>query len=371
MKIAFCTPFKPIDHASVSGDVTIARDLAAALAGFGHEVLPLPYFPAKEIYRKPTTWPGAWRALNRMADAARGADCWLTYGSYYKVPDVFGPTITRRLAMPYVIFQASYAENRGRRLATWPGYALNKRAMLASDHIVCNRVNDMRGCAKLLPEDRYTYVRPGLPEGLFARDEAARERLRREWSADGVPVIVTAAIMRHGVKAEGLRWVVETCAELAARGRDFRLVVAGGGPRRDEIEALARERLGERVTFLGLVDRTELAGLFSAGDLFAFPGLEESVGMVYLEAQRCGLPVVATDDEGAPHVIRHEVSGLITPVDRRAFTEAVDRLLTDSALLERLGAQAAPYVRDNHTSATAYAPLNEIITRLVRERKQS
>ncbi|MEF2231809.1 MAG: glycosyltransferase family 4 protein [Pseudodesulfovibrio sp.] len=351
MNIALCTPFKPLDHPTVSGDVTIARDLVSALEGLGHRVAVLPHFPARRIWNRPVRWPGALLAADRMVRAARGADCWLTYGSYYKVPDVFGPTASRRLGIPYFLFQASFAPGRGKRAATWPGFVLNRRAMLRADHVFLNRINDVDGCCGLLPPDRYSYVRPGLPAGLFVRDEAARQRLRGAWRADGGVVVVTAAMMRHGVKAEGLTWVIDACAELVGQGRNLRLAVAGDGPRRGEIESLARQRLGERVAFLGLVERAGLAEIFSAGDLFAFPGLRESVGMVYLEAQACGLPVVATDDEGAPHVVAHDRSGLITPADRAAFTRAVDRLASDAELRHRLGAGAGTYVRERHDLA--------------------
>lgn len=369
MKIAFCTPFKPLDHPSISGDVTIARDLAATLEGYGHDVVRLPYFPAKEIYWKPGRWGRAGLAAREMIQAAKGVDCWLTYGSYYKVPDVFGPLAASQTGLPYILFQASYAENRGKRLKTWPGYKLNRRAMLMADHVVCNRVNDVRGCEKLLPEERYSYVKPGIPDGMFASDETMRAKLRSEWGAEEIPVVVTAAVMRDGVKTEGLRWTIETCAELAVSGREFNLVVAGDGPRRKEIEAMAKDRLGGRVRFLGMVERTKLPGVFSAGDLFAFPGLEESVGMVYLEAQACGLPVVATDDEGAPHVIENGTSGLVTPTEKGAFAKAVDRLLTDVSLRTTLGRQAVRYISENHLSSVSYRPLDQIIHRLVLQRK--
>jgi len=370
LKIAFCTPFKPINHPSISGDVTIARDLFDTLAEYGHELVQMEYFPAKKIYWKPTEWPEARWAINTMTEQASDADCWLTYGSYYKVPDIFGPTVTKRLGLPYCIFQASYAQNRSKRLSTWPGYMLNKRAMLRADHIFCNRMNDVHGCGKLLPEDRYTYVKPGLPSGLFKRDETARQRLRTAWQAGDTPVVMTAAMMRHGVKAKGLEWVIRTCVELVSKGRDLKLVIAGDGPRREEIEAMATAQLGGRVRFLGMVDRTDLSGVFSAGDLFAFPGLEESVGMVYLEAQRCGLPVVATDDEGAPHVIDHNHSGLITPVSQNEFTEAVDRLITNTGLRKKLGEYAVGFAERDHSSNTNYREIERIMKGFVQQRKR-
>lgn len=365
MKIAFCTPFKPVNHSSISGDVTIARDLYETVRGFGHELVQLEYYPAKKIYLQPGRWIGAARTFKRMICQAQDADCILTYSSYYKVPDIYGPRIATQLGLPYFIFQASYAENRGKKLATWPGFRLNRTAMLRADHIFHNRMNDVHGCAKLLPQDRYSYVKPGIPDGLFYRDEDARRKLRKEWQVGDTPVIITAAMMRRGVKTKGLHWVIDSCSDLVRNGRDFKLVVAGDGPSREEIEPMAMEKLGDKVQFLGMVDRGKLGGVFSAGDLFAFPGLEESVGMVYLEAQQCGLPVVATDDEGAPYVVAHNQSGIITGVSKDEFTQAMDRLIVDTKLRERLGSQAVPYVEQNHSAQTNYREMVRMMESMV------
>ena len=368
MKIALCTPFKPIDHPSVSGDVTIARDLVATVRDLGAEVAVLPYFPASRIWLSPGRWIGAARALGRMTEAARGADLWLTVGTYYKVPDIFGPSGSRRLGIPYAIFQASYAAKRRNSLATWGGWMLNRRAMLRADHLFINRQGDLAGCAKLLPPGRWTHIRPGLPEGLLRRDEDARARLRREWQVGDGRVVVTAAMMRPGVKARGLEWVFNGCAELIERNRDIHLIVAGDGPMRGELEPKARALLGNRVRFLGMVDRADLARVFSAGDLFAFPGLRESVGMVYLEAQQCGLPVVATDDEGAPSVVAHGRTGLITEATLPAFTAGMDSLVRDPGLCAALGGRGPDHVTENHSTRRNYEIVVDVLRKLAHKR---
>jgi len=115
----------------------------------------------------------------------------------------------------------------------------------------------------------------------------------------------------------------------------------------------------------------ELAATFSAGDIFVFPGLRESVGMVYLEAQLCGLPVIATNDEGAPHVVSHGHSGLITSVDTAAFTQAVDRLVTNQQLRQTLGKQAIEYVEQEHMAQANYSEMVRIMERVVTQRKTS
>ncbi len=69
------------------------------------------------------------------------------------------------------------------------------------------------------------------------------------------------------------------------------------------LKALAEDLLPGRVVFTGRVARPDMAQCYSAADLFAFPGIGESLGMVYLEAQACGLPVVALESPGVSQVV--------------------------------------------------------------------
>ena len=72
---------------------------------------------------------------------------------------------------------------------------------------------------------------------------------------------------------------------------------------RGRLEKEAAQALPGRVIFTGLIPREKLAGFYSAGDVFAFPGFNEALGMVYLEAQAAGLPVAAMADGGVPEVV--------------------------------------------------------------------
>ena len=71
--------------------------------------------------------------------------------------------------------------------------------------------------------------------------------------------------------------------------------------------------LPNRALFLGKIPRPELYQYYSAADIFAFPGIEESLGMVYLEAQSCNLPVVAYQDWGGREAVVHGQTGLLSP----------------------------------------------------------
>jgi glycosyltransferase involved in cell wall biosynthesis len=80
--------------------------------------------------------------------------------------------------------------------------------------------------------------------------------------------------------------------------------------------------------------------------------------------------VVATDDEGGPHVVAHEVSGLITPAEEGAFTRAVDRLVQDNELRARLGGQAVSYVERVHNASANYLEMARAMERIVASRRK-
>lgn len=175
MKIALCTPFKPLDHDSVSGDVTIGRDLANSLEELGHTVIPMPYFPARGVAGNRSRSLAAQQAVQAMIEASLNADCWLTYGTYYKVPDLFGPVVSSLTDKPYFLLQASYAANRSKDPATLPGYRLNKRAMLAADHIFAIDSMTCEGPRRSSPRTGISLLPRGCQRGCLpmSRSRAA------------------------------------------------------------------------------------------------------------------------------------------------------------------------------------------------------
>jgi len=107
---------------------------------------------------------------------------------------------------------------------------------------------------------------------------------------------------------------------------------------------------------------------YSAGDLFAFPGFRESLGMVFLEAQACGLPVVAFDTGGIPEVVASGDTGILTPLgDFEAYTAAVDTLVTDVGLRRKLGRAAAAGVRRRHDLERNYEVVERCLADVVRQ----
>jgi glycosyltransferase involved in cell wall biosynthesis len=119
------------------------------------------------------------------------------------------------------------------------------------------------------------------------------------------------------------------------------------------------------VTFTGRVDK--VAGPLQASDIFAFPTLDEALGMSAVEAQACGLPAVASRTGGVPDIIEDGVTGiLVPPGDEGALAGGLRALLTDPELRARFGAAGRARMQERFaidTMVTRYAELFESLTR--------
>ncbi len=363
MNIAFYAPFKPLDHPRPSGDLTTALGLTAFLRSRGHVIQVASRLRARHITARPWLWPGA--LLECLKARRLRADIWLTHHSYYKSPDLLGPGAARVLGIPYAVFQGIYSTKRRRDPRTWLGFLLNRRALRAAGVVFSNRLEDLNNLRRLLPEERLCYVAPGIDPAPFTHDPTGRVRLRAEWGCTDKPVILAVAMFRDDVKSQGLRYLISRLGALAG-AREFTLVLAGDGETRSELETLARKHLSGRVRFLGQIPRDQLGAVYSAADLFVFPGIRETLGMVYLEAQAAGLPVVAFANGGIAEVVRQGETGFLTPpFDDQAFARAVSLLLDDPDVRQAMGRAAAVHVRENHDASRNFAVVEERLKALV------
>jgi glycosyltransferase involved in cell wall biosynthesis len=367
MKICFYAPFKPLGHAHPSGDLVTAAGIFDYLVKGGHQVLTASTLRCRWLYWKPWLWPRLlWEKKQVIRKfATNPVDLWFTYHSYYKAPDLLGPSASKKMNIPYVIFQGIYSTKRRRQFKTRPGFYLNKAALLAADHVFTNKKVDLINLQRLISDERVTYVAPGLNPEEFTFDSQARDELRRKWCPDDEPVIFSAAMFRPDVKTRGLKWVIRACGELGRSGHQFQLVIAGDGKERKTLQKLAAEQLPGRVRFVGKIPRAELYRFYSAADLFVFPGIGESLGMVFLEAQACGLPVVAFDNAGVPEAVQDRKTGFLVPMHAmEPFVDAVKRLLKDRGLRRQMGQTAKSYVRSTRNLDLNYQEIERVLQKI-------
>jgi phosphatidylinositol alpha-1,6-mannosyltransferase len=164
------------------------------------------------------------------------------------------------------------------------------------------------------------------------------------------PVVVCVSRL---VKRKGQDVLIRSLPSIHRRVPDAAILIVGDGPQRGALERLVDE-LGLRndVLFAGAKPWAETPPYFAAGDVFCMPtrtrkaGFEvEGLGIVYLEASACGLPVVAGDSGGAPDAVQEGVTGYV--VDGRspeAIAERVSGLLLDRDLGRQMGEQGRRWV---------------------------
>jgi glycosyltransferase involved in cell wall biosynthesis len=117
------------------------------------------------------------------------------------------------------------------------------------------------------------------------------------------------AIMRDKKGHEDL---ISAAQPLLARRSNLHIVMAGNGERFDEIKgAVDGLGLGRRIHLIGF--RTDIPNVLRGCDLFVLPTHQEALGQSYIEAMAAGLPVIGTDVDGVPELIKHNVNGLLVP----------------------------------------------------------
>ena len=119
----------------------------------------------------------------------------------------------------------------------------------------------------------------------------------------------------------------------------LKLVIAGEGPLRERLEALAADiGVAHRVTFTGRVDDDQLVELYAGALGIVFPPFDEDYGYITLEAFLARKPVITTTDAGGPlEFVQDAVNGFITEPEPKAIAAAVARLASDSPLAAHLG----------------------------------
>jgi phosphatidylinositol alpha-1,6-mannosyltransferase len=186
-----------------------------------------------------------------------------------------------------------------------------------------------------------------LPSGVdvaqFHPDPQAGAVIRARYGLADRPVVVCVSRL---VARKGQDMLIRALPALRARVAGTALVCVGDGPDRARLVRLARECGVERdVVFTGAVPPADLAAHYAAGSVFAMPsrtrrgGVEvEGLGLVYLEAAACGLPVVAGASGGAPDTVREGETGYV--VDGRGLarlTRVLGDLLADPAAAAEMG----------------------------------
>jgi teichuronic acid biosynthesis glycosyltransferase TuaC len=239
------------------------------------------------------------RAVRRLEAAGQAFD---VIDAHYVYPDgVAAARLGQALRLPVVI------TGRGTDLTLIPdkagprrsiGWAAGQAAALVT---VCDDLR-IRFRALGAPDESSLVLPNGVDLGLFSPGD--RRAARLTLGVQGFTMLCVGAL----IPRKGHDLVIRALVEVA----DCRLLIAGDGPLRSDLEALARRlKVADRVRFLGEVAHGELRAIYNAADVLVLASSREGWANVLLEAMACGTPVIATDVNGTGEVVSAPAAGLL------------------------------------------------------------
>lgn len=378
MRIAFYAPLKPPDHPVPSGDRRVARLLMAALAAAGHQVDLACHLRARDGKGDPEIQEKLGRLGGRIAgrltarwerEPALRPDLWFTYHLYYKAADWIGPLVAERLAIPYVVAEASVAMKRAG--GPWDrGHRQTLRALDGAARVFAMTRHDSMALEEHLTAGRVTYLPPFLETSPYAAASASREDHRAALTArftgagDG-PLLLAVGMMREGDKLRSYQLLSAALAHSV--DLPWRLAIVGDGPAAEQVRHCFAGLPSERIAWLGAVSEAALPPLYAGADLMVWPAIREAYGMALLEAQATGLPVLAGAAGGVPDIVVDGETGSLVPEgDRTAYADRLRAILRAPECLEPWRRAAQRKIEAGHGIHAASRLLDRDLSALAR-----
>jgi phosphatidylinositol alpha-1,6-mannosyltransferase len=295
-------------------------------------------------------WISYERALRRLRRLAKAEQAQMVHCGRCLPEGVIALAMKWLLGIPYLCYVHGEDVELARisREFTW----LIQQAIRGSEFLIANSRNTERILIEdwQIPPSRIRVLNPGVDTHRFVpktRDRDTRERLG--WGDRTVLLTVGRLQKRKGhdqmiVAIDRIRKVIP----------DVLYAIVGEGEESTTLRRLVADTgLGEHVQFLGEVDDASLIECYQQCDLFVLPNRQvgrdiEGFGMVLLEAQACGRPVLAGASGGTAETMRIPETGRVVPCDHHeGLAEEVIDLLSDCERLERMGEAARQWVVDH------------------------
>jgi phosphatidylinositol alpha-1,6-mannosyltransferase len=201
-------------------------------------------------------------------------------------------------------------------------------------------------------QSKLVKIAPGIDIDHFTPSSVDKDLIEK-YKLQDRRVIVSVGRLVH---RKGQDKLIEAMPQVLKNFPDAVLLLVGEGPIKSMLEKLIRHHgLEHNVIFTGRVKFADLPKYIQLGEIFAMPsrdrffGLEvEGLGIVYLEASACGVPVIVGKSGGAPDAVLENKTGLIVDgTNPSEIAEAVCKLLNDKELAKQMGRNGRDWVVEN------------------------
>jgi glycosyltransferase involved in cell wall biosynthesis len=197
-----------------------------------------------------------------------------------------------------------------------------------ANRVICVSDNFARDVKLKFPEANVTVVPNGYRSDIFypLDKKDLREKLHLGLEAK---IIISVGSF---INVKGHEYLLKAMPAIIERNENAILILIGGGILKSKYQQMCRNLgISKNVFLYEKVKHTDLAIWYNAADIFVLPSLNETFGLVVLEAMACGLPVAATQTAGPLQIIEDGVNGKLIPVENaKSISKCVNSILADN-----------------------------------------
>ncbi len=357
-KTAFYAPMKAPTHTVPSGDRRMARLLWQLLQAAGYNPFLASEFRSFDKTGDINNQTQLQEQGLSIADqiifewanlpAVERPDAWFTYHLYHKAPDWLGPKVCEYFGIPYIVAEASHATKQ--KNGPWHmGYEATEKAIFQADQIFYMTAFDGTWLRRLRKGDEgMTFLPPFLDSQYgsnldFQLKAQALEIFKAAGGNFSRKKLLSVGMMRSGDKMDSYSYLARALSYLEENS-DWQLIIVGDGDEATEIKSFFSEFDGD-IVFVGEQPADLMPAFYDLADLYVWPASGEAYGMAFLEAQKCGLPVVAGNTHGVPDVVKDGLTGHLVPLnDPKEFASAINRLLDTPKTMTEMSKAATKFV---------------------------
>ena len=283
---------------------------------------------------------------------------------------ISGVASARRCRVPYVIRPmgelAPWCMQQGRLRKSAYMLALGRRYLNGASAIHCTAREESEAAEKMGIHAPAAIIPLGVDESDFDLPPFGAFRQDYPWM-NGKKIVLF--LSRIDPK-KGLELLIEAVNSLRSVRDDFALVIGGSGEKHyeEKIRNLVRDSgFKEQTVFTGFINGSAKRALLRDSDIFVLPSYDENFGMAIAEAMAAGLPVVVSNNVNIYREIDSSGAGIVTTCDAKEFATAINRILDDDSLRDKMGKNARKLVEEKFRWKTIASEVIQLYQSILQE----
>ncbi len=246
----------------------------------------------------------------------------------------------------------------------------------------CNHCDQIITPSKPMKEilESYGVTKPieVVPTGIHPEkllDHLPEKYIRAKWDIpEGTKILLYVSRIEKEKNIEFLFKAIALLVKFREQNSgkiDFHLLMVGGGAElASSLELVKKMGLNNVITFTDMIDKETVNRYFGAADIFVFPSITETQGIVVCEAMAAGVPVVAVNRMGPKDIIENNVNGYLTDLNIGAFVAKINKLLSDDNLCRQM-AKKAKSRADSFSSLASANKMEKLYAKTIQQFKQT